>query len=383
MDPLTGFVVATVMMLLNGGVLGLMHKTLLPDVQPSARDWRIGTLLVAGGTILLAVQRALPLVFILPVATGFISTGVCLYWRAIRRFCGLPDRAWLFLPVGVVMVLIYIFAGPMPNLNARIVISCSLWIVIGVLAANTLRRYRVAGAVSHHVLAWVLYAMALFMLFRIGYFLTHTGVTQSIVDTENWMNAITPVVAAVLPVIGTTAFLLMCSERIRLQWEMAAATDYLTTLPNRRTIVDTGEARFGAARRTGKGFAVAMIDIDHFKRINDQFGHETGDRALKHVANILAQQCRGPHMVGRHGGEEFVALLEVVHADEAQTAAERLRSAVESTPMPLQNAPLNMTISLGVGLIRADDRSLENVIHRADQALYVAKANGRNRVEMG
>jgi diguanylate cyclase (GGDEF)-like protein len=383
LDTLTGFVIATAMMLLNGGVLGLMHSSLPADVQPSARDWRIGTLLVAGGTILLATQQWLPLAFILPTATGFISLGISLYWRSVRRFCGRPDTAWIFLPVVLVVIFIYVFAAPFPNLNARIVVASAIWALVGVLAADTLRRYAGKDAVSQRVLAAIWLAVVIFMVFRIGYYLTHPGVTGSIVDSANWVNALTPLGTAVLPVIGTTAFLLMCSERIRQQWELAAATDYLTALPNRRMIMSTGEARFGTARRNGTGLAVAVIDIDHFKKINDEFGHDAGDLALKQVANVLAQHCRGPNMVGRQGGEEFVALLDVAHASEARAAAERLRTAVASMPFVHGDARHAVSVSIGIGIIDAEDRSLDDLLRRADLALYQAKTLGRNRVEMG
>jgi diguanylate cyclase (GGDEF)-like protein len=174
----------------------------------------------------------------------------------------------------------------------------------------------------------------------------------------------------------------MCSERIRHQWQRAAATDYLTELPNRRTITGSGEAGFQQARRLQTGFAVAVIDIDHFKRINDGYGHDAGDIALKHVARLLAEHCRGPHMVGRQGGEEFVAVLAVANAQEALTAAERLRHAVAAAPVHISGQPVHLTISIGVAVLSATDLSYDHLLRRADQAVYAAKAAGRNRVEL-
>jgi diguanylate cyclase (GGDEF)-like protein len=239
--------------------------------------------------------------------------------------------------------------------------------------------------VSNSVLAGIFFFIAAFMTFRGLYFLGFASPTVSLLDASNWLNLVTPLLLAVLPVVGTTAFLLMCSERIRRQWEMAAATDYLTALPNRRTIMGTGEARFNAARRAATPFAVAVLDIDHFKSINDRFGHAVGDQALKHVAKVLTVACRGPNMVGRHGGEEFVALLEGATVAEARLAGERLRRAIEDEAFvaKLKNGgqTLALTVSVGVATLGAKDGLFEDLLGRADQALYAAKENGRNRVE--
>lgn len=383
MDPVTALTIATLMMLLNGGVLGLMHRSLSPDVQPSAADWRIGTLLLAGGSVLLAFQKALPAGFILPTGNACALLGLTLYWRAIRRFCKLPDTRWLFLPVALATAGVYVFSAPEPSLVGRIVVASSVWVVISIAIALTLYRHPGDVSISHRVLAAIFVVIVIFMMVRIGYFVAYPDAAASFVDGRSWMNVVTPLLVAVPPVIGTTAFLMMCSERIRRQWELAAATDYLTGLPNRRTITGTGEARFNAAKRSGANFAVAIIDIDHFKSINDRYGHDTGDIALKHVAAILEHHCRGPNMVGRQGGEEFVALLEVNTAAEVNAAAERLRLAIESVPLKLNNREINITASIGVGVIVAEDRVLDDLLRRADQALYAAKSAGRNRVHPG
>lgn len=391
MDPRTALVIATLMMLLNGGVLGLMHGGLSRDVQPSAADWRIGTLLAAGGSLLLAAQEGYPAAFILPAGNACLFLAMALYWRSARRFDGHPDSPWIFLPVLAGTAGIFLFAAVWPNLGIRVLIASIAWAISLLAAAATLiRGSRHDAAVSRDVLAGIMLIVALFMLARTLYFLLNaTTYTQpdslpvnTIIDTGNWVNAVTPLMVAILPVIGTTAFLMMCSERIRGQWERAASIDYLTGLPNRLTINGTGAARFNAAHRSGANLALALIDVDHFKSINDRFGHESGDLALKHLANLLSEHCRGPNMVGRLGGEEFVALLEDADLPQAGAAAERLRNAIAQQPLLLEGKPLAMTVSIGVSAIRADDREFEDLLRRADKALYAAKSAGRNRVEL-
>jgi diguanylate cyclase (GGDEF)-like protein len=381
MDPLTVVLVAAILALLNGGVLGLVHRGLLPDVRPSAADWRIGTLLFAGGLILMPVQSELPPAFILPVYNGCLLLGVALYWRAIRRFYGLPDSWWVFLPFVLATALVLWFAAVTPNLPVRIVVVTLGSMIPLVATAWTLRTQNAYGlTTSRFVLAGLVALLGLFVIVRTIYFATLSTPPESVMDKQDWMNLLTPFMLGILPVIGTTAFLLMASERIRWQWERAAATDYLTELPNRRTITGSGVARFNSARRTGSQFAVAIIDIDHFKSINDRFGHDVGDLALKHVAMLLNEACRGPNMLGRQGGEEFVALLDDANPADAHAAGERLRLAIAGKPLSLPSGPLTITASIGVSAINAEDKEFDDLLRRADLALYEAKSAGRNCV---
>lgn len=125
-----------------------------------------------------------------------------------------------------------------------------------------------------------------------------------------------------------------------------------------------------------------MIDIDHFKRINDQFGHDIGDQAIKHVVFVLSQQLRGLYMLGRQGGEEFVAIFEKAAVEAAQAVAESLRSVIESTLFKLDSNEHQITVSIGISTLSPADKSFDNLLLRADRALYAAKVAGRNRVEI-
>lgn len=380
MDPRTALVMATLLMLLNGGVLGLLHRSLTPDVQPSARDWRIGTLLAAGGTLLLAMQDQFPAAFILPVANGIMFSGLALYWRAIRRFCGQPDRLWVFVPAVVATLGIFTFVALYENYVIRVVLAGFCWAVsLGACAWSLFRHGE--SMLSRNVLMLIFGVAGSMMAARSVFYLVGAWGTPRLLDGNHWINITTAFIAACLPVIGTTAFLLMCSELIRRRWEEAAATDYLTGLPNRRTITTVGQAQFAEARRNGQAMALAVIDIDHFKSINDRFGHDMGDVALKQVAAVLDQHCRGPGRVGRQGGEEFVALLPGADEAAARAAAERLRAAVEASPLKLGDSLHPLSVSIGLGFLSPQTQSYDSLVLEADHALYRAKQAGRNRVE--
>jgi GGDEF domain-containing protein len=145
---------------------------------------------------------------------------------------------------------------------------------------------------------------------RFAYF-TWVGIPPdfSIADNGSAANVISPLVAAMLPVIGTTAFTLMCSERLRRQWEQAASTDHLTGLAEPPHPHRDGPASLRAGAHPGWQVAIALIDIDAFKSINDRYGHEAGDLALQHVAASLESAMGPSDLLARTGGEEFVALL--------------------------------------------------------------------------
>lgn len=166
----------------------------------------------------------------------------------------------------------------------------------------------------------------------------------------------------------------------RQQMEYLAMHDELTHLLNRRALHDQAEAELSRATRDASSFSLILLDIDHFKSVNDRFGHAAGDAALRLVANTLTQQVRAYDAVGRWGGEEFLVLLPNTALVEARTAAERIREAIEAARLPLvSGGEVQLTASLGV-VTRVGSASVQDLTHQADTALYRAKQAGRNRV---
>ncbi|MBX0328114.1 GGDEF domain-containing protein [Oscillochloris sp. ZM17-4] len=158
----------------------------------------------------------------------------------------------------------------------------------------------------------------------------------------------------------------------------AANVDYLTGVANRRAAAHALQAALAEAQMMGKDLAALLIDIDHFKQINDRFGHDVGDSVLIDLAAALRRQLRDSDTLGRWGGEEFIVIARQVAPAEAAALADRLRLSIAQRPAP-QPAPI--TLSLGVSSARPDDTP-ESLVKRADEALYRAKQGGRNRVEV-
>jgi diguanylate cyclase (GGDEF)-like protein len=158
--------------------------------------------------------------------------------------------------------------------------------------------------------------------------------------------------------------------------------DPLTGLFNRRGLEERLIEEFARARRYGAPLSLIMIDIDHFKRVNDTHGHAVGDIAIGHVAKLLTKGRRASDIAARYGGEELVLLLPHTPLEGAMSLAERLRHQIEQTPYRAGDADDHLTASLGVSVYERAMREPNDLMHAADRALYRSKREGRNRVSL-
>jgi diguanylate cyclase (GGDEF)-like protein len=182
-----------------------------------------------------------------------------------------------------------------------------------------------------------------------------------------------------LGVIANQVAISMANARMYELVEEQATTDGLTGLVNHRTFQERFANMLGRAER--RGFAVSMLltDIDHFKKVNDTYGHPTGDEVLRRVAAILKASARKIDIVARYGGEEFAIVLEGTDRQGAFQLAERIRQEVEQQSFASQQGAFQATLSIGVASYPDDARDKADIIARADQSLYAAKHGGRNR----
>ncbi|WDD99442.1 GGDEF domain-containing protein [Thalassomonas actiniarum] len=171
-------------------------------------------------------------------------------------------------------------------------------------------------------------------------------------------------------------------EQAKAELTRLATTDPLTQLPNRRGLLKFSENAMAQYQRHHRPFCVLMLDIDHFKQVNDTLGHEAGDKVLADVARVLSLQVREYEIAARFGGEEFVLIAIDSSLLQGEKIAERVRAAVEEKNISFQSQSLSVTCSIGISTITPADTSFEQVLKRADLGVYQAKANGRNRVEL-
>ncbi len=161
-----------------------------------------------------------------------------------------------------------------------------------------------------------------------------------------------------------------------------AITDSLTKVNNRRRFFDLAEQEFERSRRYNRPLSLIMLDIDHFKRVNDTYGHAAGDTVLERLAQLCQKSLREVDVFARYGGEEFVILLPETTSQEALLTAERIRQLVARTPIEIASDSLTITISFGIVELDKSCKNVEELLDRSDQAMYASKRNGRNRVSI-
>jgi len=172
------------------------------------------------------------------------------------------------------------------------------------------------------------------------------------------------------------------NSRLTAELTRLAAIDELTGAYNRRKLFDLGAREVLRSQRFGRPLSAMMLDIDHFKQVNDRWGHSVGDRVLLCVAHCCNRTVREVDVLGRYGGEEFAILLPEACADEAVEVAERVRSEVEGLVIPTDGGALSVTVSIGVARLGDDANDLRSLLARADAAMYEAKRAGRNTVRL-
>ena len=187
----------------------------------------------------------------------------------------------------------------------------------------------------------------------------------------------------VLPVLFTMLLVNVIGARMHARLHQRAMTDQLTGALSRHALAEGAATLMSRLGESHARLAVIMVDLDHFKQVNDRHGHAGGDAVLRHASQVLQSQLRGDSLLARYGGEEFVALVPVQDLPVARRVAERMRQGLEAAGWPEVLPGLaTLTASLGVAVLAADE-SLEHALARADEALYRAKHGGRNQVQVG
>ena len=169
-------------------------------------------------------------------------------------------------------------------------------------------------------------------------------------------------------------------KKLEQDLQILCRTDPLTTAANRRAFNEILSQEFSRFKRSQKEYALIMIDLDHFKSINDQHGHSVGDQVLIEVTERCKDNIRVHDILARLGGEEFCILLPYTDSDQAKKVAERLREKIEIKPIIVDGLRVKVTISVGISLVSTGDEDGHQAMERADQKLFQAKESGRNQI---
>lgn len=346
--------------------------------------WAAALLVNAIGHLLIMLRGLIPDLLSIVVGNLMLSSVFVGMIAAVYQFQGRPVRwALLLAPPLLVLVFVSVFIDNFPARVSFVGLVIGLQAVWALLAALSHRHATVGRG------QWLLVAgLSLEAVVLGGRALvaisTHSEATNILQSSA--LQTLTFLATFSVVLVSSVGFVFMSRDRADENNRVLAALDPLTGVANRRSLIAALDRDVARAQRMREPMALMMVDIDHFKDVNDQYGHPAGDRVLCSVVNVLRQRVRAQDLVGRYGGEEFMVLLPDTGLVGAEQLARELCKAVEESRCPADGVPgpgIAVTVSIGVfgGRLESGD-SWDMLIAAADRALYQAKNNGRNRVEV-
>ncbi len=361
-------------------VVGLMAERGRRD---GMHAWALGLMTQALAYGLVALRDRVGEGLAVVLGATLQSAALALLGESLHQFyASRTRRLALWMPVMATFVNCSLLLHVLP---LRIWVNAALFAVqIALLLELLLRHWSATGGRGRYLL-FASWAIVLPLLLARGVVAGFCDDAMADLGAPSPMQGLSLALVLCAALVGTLGFVLMSMERADCQMRQMAMHDELTGLASRRSTLEALEQQVAMACRSGQALTLLMLDIDHFKRVNDQFGHLAGDAALRHVANTLRARFRRQDLLGRFGGEEFLAILPATSAaGGGQVLAETVRDALAATPVLVAGeTELCLTVSVGVAEVALDGATnSQAVIRAADLALYRAKLAGRNRVEL-
>lgn len=354
------------------------------DTRDGLRIWAGAMGLESIAWALISMRGTIPDAASILVPNLLLAAALALKLAAVHEYQGRPWPCWkCLLPVVLMLVLLVLLEYD--DFRGRLIYGGLIYAAQMLMIAQALRTdiesrsgrawWLLYGVTAAMVPILVLRALAAF--FGADYFATVEGAMA-----PNTIQLMIFVCMIALGILGSLGFVLMDKERSDLELRSMAMTDFLTKALNRRAFTERAEQQMALAHRTGLPLALLMIDVDHFKQVNDEYGHAAGDAVLVEIARVIGGCIRKQDTLGRYGGEEFGVLLPSTDQAGAMVVAEKLRNAVESMYCRAKSKNISVTISIGVTVCLAScekcPSDLNKLLADADRALYQAKHGGRN-----
>ncbi|KAB2311556.1 GGDEF domain-containing protein [Betaproteobacteria bacterium SCN2] len=369
-------------------ISGLMAVSLAVVSRSGARDglrtWALSMGLESLAWALISQRGGIPDAMSILMPNLLLAAALAMKLAAIHEFQGRSWPRWkCLLPVALMLALMVLleyddFRGRL--VYGGLIYAAQMLLIVHALHADAeLRKGRawwlLGGVTAAMVPILALRSLAAF--FGVDHFATVEGAVA-----PNTIQLLVFVCLMALNLLGSLGFVLMEKERSDLELRSLAMTDFLTRALNRRAFTERAEQQMALAQRTGQPLALLMIDVDHFKQINDEHGHAAGDSVLVEIARVIGSNIRKQDTLGRYGGEEFGVLLPATDQAGALVVAEKLRKAVEAMRCRVKSKSVSVTISIGVTVCLANCERCQSDLHKllgdADRALYQAKHGGRN-----
>ena len=349
------------------------------SANPALQIWQWAKLVQGAGHLLAWLRPDWPLVWLVVAANSALIVGVVLETAAFCTFFGPRRWKWLLYPALALALLVYnaVRLGGIPAPLPAFVFTTIMALFSGAIAL-TLLWPRQDGSFLLKIIGAsnAVFFVCMCMRAWVGLAGDQAALLTGAVQTFTYL------AGYMILIVNGFGFVLLCKEKDDAEMTRLATIDSLTGMANRRAFFErTDSARMLAARQ-GHPISLMMLDLDHFKRINDHYGHAAGDAALRVFADAAQQALREPDIMGRLGGEEFAIALPGTDLAGAVQAGERLRMAVRAAELPLCGPDYMITVSIGVVAIDPEEH-INAALARADHALYVAKSAGRDRIEVG
>ncbi len=378
-DPRSIILLAGIMGIVMAVVVFFMRRSYPPSIR-GLREWAWAPLVAFASTMLFSGRGVLPDLLTVVLANMVLFQACILYYAGSQQFLlgHSHTGGWTLVNLAMGLVLAW-FTLVRPDYEARLLVVTLLVTLLFLSHAGLYVRHR--GRVFGMALMTgllLLQALVAGLRFVSAVF----GLAGSDLMEATWIQSLYITMYSLTVLLLSIAAILMATDRVHTEFEYLASRDPLTGVLNRRALLDACEAEAKRLPRAGgRSMALLMIDVDHFKRINDRFGHQQGDAVLREAVRRMQQASGEAGVLGRYGGEEFALLLPGADAQAALDHADRLRHAVAAPFEP--GSPLQpigpVSVSIGVAAV-SEQASVDALFAGADAALYRAKAQGRDRV---
>jgi len=345
----------------------------------------LGHLSIAAGFLLIGMRSIVSDWISIVAANTVIIIGVTSMGIGVLNYLAIAYQKFKnlsFVLIGLGLICFYFYSFVQPNINIRIIIISVILATLCLYLANSMRgkKLKVENPFVN-VVKYTFVFSGLVFAFR-GIWTTQELPIVSFMDA-GLVHGASLVVFQIMAVV--TSFLMSWSASIRLEksLEVKAMIDPLTQLYNRRALEELAFKELSRCERIQSPLAVILMDIDHFKQVNDNYGHLSGDEVLTQIARRIENKIRKNDILARYGGEEFIILLPHTHGADALKIAKKLKDIISKDPFPLSKIQraLVLTASFGVTGVSGQTQDWQSIVERADNALYLAKAGGRNQVK--
>jgi len=341
----------------------------------------LGSLFTRALAIAILVAKLEPQAAVLVVSAALLALSMSFQASALLAYDCRRFPEWAHTAIMAAVAVPFAIIGT-DAVNTVLFGGLVFGVVLGVLGSLAMQiRPTVAGRTRARTVLVATYAVGAFAFLSRGISaLMSADPLQAFTSPSGAQSAIF-LAAATAAIVSTFTFVMLHKERSDGEAARMATIDPLTGAYNRRTFHDIAERELGRAVRAGQPLSIIVVDIDHFRPVNEQHGNRTGDEVLRKVADLIRTALRKEDMLVRYGGEEFLVMLPEVPGPGAVVVAGRVRKAVEAQAIELGGHSLKLTVSVGVSA-RLDEgpESIETLLQRADEALALAKQRGRNRV---